>query len=108
MPNRLPKISLGFVVRRCTLELGHRPSAREFADWANGAGENASAIFGRRISVNEAEVILRHLARPVTARSAQPFEIVREDELPAELHASPDVRDKVVDFSAVRARRRPA
>jgi hypothetical protein len=101
----LPKISIGFVVRRCTLALGHRPSAKEFSQWANTAGEHGSAIFGRPVSVYEAEVILRHQGRPVTARTAQPYEVVSSDELPAELRASDDVRDKVVDFAAIRARR---
>jgi hypothetical protein len=101
----LPKISLGFVVRRCTLTLGHQPSAREFSQWANTAGEQGAAVFGRPITVKEGDMILRHQGRPVTARSAQPFEAVRSDELPPELRASDDVRDKVVDFTAVRARR---
>lgn len=102
----LPKISIGFVVRRCTLALGHHPSPREFSVWANTAGEHGAAVFGRKISVQEAEVILRHLGRPVTSRTAQPYEVVGNDELPAELRASDDVRDKVVDLAAVRARRK--
>jgi len=101
----LPKISLGFVVRRCTLALGHRPNGREFSEWANTAGENGAALFGRPIGVHEAEVILRHQGRPVTARSAQPYEVARDGDLPAPLRPSEDVRHKVVDFSAVRARR---
>jgi hypothetical protein len=106
MPVRgLPKISIGFVVRRCTLALGHRPTAREFSEWANTAGEQGSAIFGRPVNVQEAEVILRHQGRPVTARTAQPYEVVTNEELPAELRASDDVRSKVVDFAAIRARR---
>ena len=55
---RAPKISLGFVVRRCTLELGHTPGAKEFSEWANTAGDNGAAIFGRRINADEAAVIL--------------------------------------------------
>jgi hypothetical protein len=102
---RLPKVSIGFVVRRCTLALGHRPTAQAFSEWANTAGENGSALLGRRISVSEAEVILRHQGRPVSARTAQPFEVVSNEELPAELRASDDVRDKVVDFAAIRAQR---
>ncbi|MFN2426811.1 MAG: hypothetical protein ABR587_10255 [Candidatus Binatia bacterium] len=100
---KLPKISLGFVVRRCTMELGHWPTAREFGAWANTAGEQGTAIFGRPIGVPEAEVILRHLGRPVTARSARPHEIVAKDELPPALQASDDVRAKVVDIAAFRA-----
>lgn len=102
---RLPKVSIGFVVRRCVLALGRQPTAREFSEWANTAGEGGTALFGRRVNVQEAEVILRHQGRPVTARSAQPFEVVRADDLPPSLRASDDVRDKVVDFAAVRARR---
>ena len=103
---KLPKMALGFVVRRCTLALGHRPTPREFSEWANTAGELGAAIFGRRISETEAEVILRHQARPVTARSAKPFEVhVEDDGLPPMPVGSDDVRDKVVDFAAIRARR---
>jgi hypothetical protein len=64
---RLPKMMIGFVVRRCVVELGRRPTAAEFAAWANGGTAN---IFGRPISEAEAELILRHQARLVTAKSA--------------------------------------
>jgi hypothetical protein len=101
----LPKISLGFVVRRCALELGRPPSARELSQWANTAGERGTAIFGRPVSIAEAEVILRHQARPVTARSAQPFEAIALEDLPPESRPSADVRDRLVDFAAIRARR---
>lgn len=104
LPRKLPKISLGFVVRRCVMELGRRPTPREFSDWANSAGELGSAVFGRRINPYEAEVILRHQARPVTARTAHPHEVVSAQELPEALRPSADVRDKVVDFAAIRAR----
>jgi hypothetical protein len=100
---KLPKIAIGFVVRRCVLELGRRPSPREFRDWANTAGDQGMALFGRAITEAEADVILRHQARPVTARSAQPHEAAAMEELPPELRPSPDVRAKVVDFAAVRA-----
>lgn len=100
---KLPKISLGFVVRRCTMELGRNPTAREFSRWANTAGEQGTAIFGRTVTENEAEVILRHLGRPVTARTARPHEVVLQAELPVQLRPSADVRAKVVDFAAVRA-----
>ena len=103
---KLPKISLGFVVRRCTLELGRRPTAREFRGWSDTAGEQGMALFGRRITEQEAELILRHLGRPVTARSARPHEVAENDELPPDLRASGDVRAKIVDFAAVRARAR--
>jgi hypothetical protein len=101
----LSKISIGFVVRRCTLALGHFPSPREFSEWANTAGEDGLAVFGRRINVPEAEVILRNQARPVTARDPRPYESAPRENLPEDLRASDDVRDKVVDFNAVRARR---
>ena len=100
---KLPKISLGFVVRRCALELGRHPTAREFSKWANTAGEQGTAIFGRTVTEHEADVMLHHLGRPVTARSAQPHEVVPQDQLPAQLQASADVRAKIVDFAAVRA-----
>jgi hypothetical protein len=58
---------IAFVIRRCTVELGHVPSAAEFAAWANGGPTN---VFGRPISEAEARVVLRHQARLVTARSA--------------------------------------
>src|SRR5262245_48523072 len=64
---RLPKMMIAFVVRRCAVELGHRPSPAEFAAWANGGAVN---VFGRPISEDEARVVLRHQARLVTARSA--------------------------------------
>ena len=77
----LPKMMLGFVVRRCTVELGHRPTPAEFAAWANGG---AAHLFGRPISEAEAAVILRHQARLVSARSATTEEqYVPSDELVA-------------------------
>jgi hypothetical protein len=65
--SKLPKMMLGFVVRRCIVELGHTPSAAEFAAWANGGN---ARLFGRAISVDEAALILRHQGRLVSARSA--------------------------------------
>lgn len=103
-PPKLPKISLGFVIRRCVTELGRRPTPAEFSAWANTAGELGSALFGRRISAVEAEVILRHQARPVTARTARAHEGAAAHDLPDGLRPSADVRDKVVDFAAIRAR----
>ena len=66
----LPKIMLGFVVRRCAVALGHPPTPEELAEWANNQGEGRRRyrIFGRPISVAEARVILRHPGRPVTMR----------------------------------------
>lgn len=68
---RLPKMMIGFVVRRCCLELGRTPTAAEFASWAN---QGDVRLFGRAISEAEAGVILRHQARLVTAKSATPAE----------------------------------
>jgi hypothetical protein len=30
-----PKMMLGFIVRRCAADIGHTPTADEFAAWAN-------------------------------------------------------------------------
>ena len=72
----LPKMMIGFVVRRCAVAIGHDPSAEEFAAWANTYREDGRTIylFGRRIDVDEAAIILKHPGRPVTARSALPHE----------------------------------
>jgi hypothetical protein len=90
---RLPKMMIGFVVRRCCVELGRRPTPAEFATWAN---EGDVRLFGRPISEAEAGVILRHQARLVTAKSATPTEQYVEIDEPA-----PDV----VRLADVRARR---
>ncbi len=69
------KMMLGFVVRRCAVVLGHRPSPSELAEWANNQreGRRRYCLFGRAITVEEARVILRHPGRPVTVRSAGPY-----------------------------------
>ena len=36
---RLPKMMIGFVVRRCTVELGRAPTPAEFAAWANASDD---------------------------------------------------------------------
>jgi hypothetical protein len=93
---RLPKMMIAFVVRRCAVELGRMPTPSEFAAWAN-SGE--TRLFGRSISNEEAAVILRHQARLVTAKSAAPDEqYVDGDELAA---PAPNV----VRLADVRARR---
>lgn len=76
MNGRLPKMMLAFVVRRCTVELGRVPSAQEFADWANNQAEGrpGPSLFGRPITIDEANLILRHRSRLVTAKSAAPGE----------------------------------
>lgn len=93
--SRLPKMMIGFVVRRCTVELGRAPTAVEFAAWANGGD---SCLFGRAISIEEAALILRHRARLVTAKSAAADEQYVEVD---ELAAAPNV----VRLADVRARR---
>lgn len=74
----LPKMALGFVVRRCALAIGHEPTPEEFADWANGERSNGreATVFGRSITVTEAQVILAHRGRPVSSRTALPHEAV--------------------------------
>jgi hypothetical protein len=97
--SRLPKMMIGFVVRRCTIELGHQPSAAEFAAWANAGADREAHVFGRPISEREAGLILRHQARLVSARSAAPEERWADvDEVT--LDAS-----NVVNLAAARARR---
>jgi hypothetical protein len=77
-PTALPKMMLGFVVRRCTVDVGHHPSPEEFAAWANNYKDRdrTYCLFGRPLTVDEARVILRHRSRLVTARSAAPYECV--------------------------------
>ncbi len=66
---------LGFIVRRCTIDLGHPPTPAEFAVWANAQShEESRHLFGRAISEREAGVILKHQARLVSAKSARPDE----------------------------------
>jgi hypothetical protein len=94
---RLPKMMIGFVVRRCIVALGRVPTAAEFAAWANGGD---ARLFGRQISVAEAAVILRHRARLVTAKSAAAEEqCVEVDDLAAAAN--------VVRLADARARRAP-
>ena len=64
------KIMLGFIMRRCAMELGHIPTPDEFADWANSQEKNGKrySLFGRPISPATAELMLRHPGRPVTVR----------------------------------------
>ena len=92
---RLPRMMIGFVVRRCCIELGHMPTPAEFATWAN---QGDVRLFGRAISEAEARVILRHQARLVTAKSATPTERSVESD---DLTAAPNV----VRLADVRARR---
>jgi hypothetical protein len=79
----LPRMMIAFIVRRCTIDLGHAPTAAEFATWANAQSDTSSRhLFGRAISEREAGVILKHQARLVSAKSARPDEeYVPADEL---------------------------
>lgn len=65
------KMSLGFVIRQCAVELGRMPNAGELAEWANHRVDERGEyrLFGRKISVAEAEIILRHPGRPVRVRA---------------------------------------
>lgn len=94
----LPKMMLGFVVRRCAVAVGHEPSAEEFAAWANNHkdGDRTVYLFGRPISVSEARVILRHPGRPVTARSAAAQEQAAAEDVAAST--------RVTSFTAAAAR----
>jgi hypothetical protein len=64
------KMMLGFVVRECTVALGHAPSPAELADWANHQEDERGefCLFGRAITSAEARVILAHPGRPVSVR----------------------------------------
>ncbi|MBP1687438.1 MAG: hypothetical protein H6Q33_3581 [Deltaproteobacteria bacterium] len=98
-PTALPKMMIGFVVRRCAVEVGHQPSPEEFAAWANGGGGSRS-LFGRPITVDEARLILRHPGRVVTARSAAPAErFVADDGMP-----KPAAAGTVISLQTVRAK----
>ena len=101
-PRALPKMMLGFVVRRCAVAVGHDPSAEEFAAWANAQPDRSGSIclFGRPISVYEAGMILRHRGRAVSARSAAPHEQLHDDEFPP----APPPSTKVTSFAAALAR----
>jgi hypothetical protein len=65
------KMMLGFVVRECTVALGHAPSAAELAEWANHQQDDRGefCLFGRAITAAEARVILAHPGRPVSVRA---------------------------------------
>lgn len=65
------KMMLGFVVRECTIALGHAPSPAELAEWANHQQDDRGefCLFGRAITAAEARVILKHPGRPVSVRA---------------------------------------
>ena len=62
------RIMLGFIVRRCAAELGHTPTADEFAAWANRQRQNGRSycLFGQEISPSVAKVMFSHPGRMVT------------------------------------------
>jgi hypothetical protein len=99
---RLPRMMLGFVVRRCAVALGRSPSAAEFAAWANDHGTDGEryCLFGRPISEDEARLILAHPGRLVTAKSARAEEEHREDEWGRPV----DALGNVVSLAEIRAR----
>jgi hypothetical protein len=101
--NGLPRMMLGFVVRRCAVDLGHAPDAAEFAFWANNYGADGErwCLFGRPISESEARIILKHQARLVSARSAAPHEQFVEEEEFATLSSA---RGKVISLEEARER----
>jgi len=101
-PTEIPKMMLGFVVRRFVADTGRQPSPEEFADWANRYhdGEREVFLFGRPITAGEARVILRHRGRAVSARGAQAHEAC--DEVAA-VAAEPNA--KVASLAEARARR---
>jgi hypothetical protein len=92
---------IGFVVRRCAVELGRMPTASEFAAWANAGDTRPAHVFGRPISIAEAQLILRHQARLVSARDASADEAWAEHDAMDAAPAGPNV----VRLADVRARR---
>jgi len=97
---RLPKMMIGFVVRRCAVALGRMPTPAEFAAWANSDSADRAHRFGRPISEEEARLILRHQSRLVTARDANAEEAWADADEPA-----PTRGDNVIRLADLRARR---
>lgn len=99
----LPRMMIAFIVRRCTIELGHPPTPAEFAVWANAhADEQSRHLFGRPISEREAGVILKHQARLVSAKSARP-----EEEYVADAPPAMPAGNNVIALADARLRARP-
>lgn len=91
-------MTIAFVIRRCSLDLGHQPNASELAVWANHQDEERPRPFGRTITEDEAAAMLRNQDRLVSARSAEEHERhVEQRELP----------DNVISLSAARAQAGP-
>ena len=64
------RVVLGLIVKECARSLGHEPSPRELARWANHQEDERGEfrLFGREIEESEAAVILRNPSREVTVR----------------------------------------
>jgi hypothetical protein len=62
------KMMLGFIVRRCATDLGHQPTAEEFARWANAQRRNGKiyCLFGKEISPSVAKLMFSQPGRLVT------------------------------------------
>ena len=62
------KMMLGFIVRRCAADIGHTPTADEFAKWANGDHLKGSrrCLFGKEISPTAAKLMFSQPGRLVT------------------------------------------
>ena len=67
-PDGSNKMMLGFIVRRCAADLGHMPSAEEFARWANFQRRNGKTycLFGKEISPSVAKIMFSQPGRMVT------------------------------------------
>lgn len=108
--SRLPRMMLGFVVRRCAVDLGRAPNAAELAAWANG-GDSRLRPFGRAISEKEAQIILDHQSRLVSAQSASAAERHRDEgegDATTTPAAAVGAAKNVVDMVAFRERRAAA
>jgi hypothetical protein len=62
------KMMLGFIVRRCAADIGHMPTAVEFAKWANGQYRSGKrfCLFGKEISPTVAKIMFSQPGRLVT------------------------------------------
>jgi len=62
------KLMLGFILRRCAVELGHAPTPEEFAAWANEQKQHGKSfcLFGKAISPSAAKVMFSQPGRMVT------------------------------------------
>jgi len=98
---------LGFVVRRCAVDLGRAPTAAELAAWAND-DTSRPRPFGRSITEREAQAILNHQSRLVSAQSASGSERHRDEDEDMAAPSVFDPGDNVVDLFEFRERRAAA